>query len=105
VRELANVLEQAHVLTTGAQAPADGLIRARDLPAEFCDLQAAVPELAEGSEVLPLETVECRAITLALRAARGNQNRAAELLRIDRRRLYRKIRHYHLESLIKARLA
>jgi len=47
--------------------------------------------------VISLEEAERRAITAALRQARGNKNEAARLLKIDRQRLYRKIEKYRIQ--------
>jgi DNA-binding NtrC family response regulator len=41
--------------------------------------------------------VEKAAIGAALRGASGNRRRAAEMLAIGERTLYRKIKEYHLE--------
>jgi DNA-binding NtrC family response regulator len=56
-------------------------------------MPSAIPELAS---VITLEEAERRAISAALRQARGNKNEAARLLSIDRQRLYRKIEKYRL---------
>ncbi len=89
VRELANAIEHAYVLS------GDDTITARDLPA-FVQA-ASVSDLAAGDgPVVPLAVAERVLITRALQAANGNQSRAAAMLQIDRRRLYRKIRSYGL---------
>ncbi len=93
VRELANVMEQAHILTK------DGLVTCADLPEEIrSTIVRREPETE--SAILPLATVERALITRALNAAAGNQSRAAQMLQIDRRRLYRKVRHYGLAALV-----
>lgn len=89
VRELANAIEHAYVLS------GDDTIAARDLPT-FVQA-ASVSDLTSGDgPVVPLAVAERALITRALQAANGNQSRAATMLQIDRRRLYRKIRSYGL---------
>jgi DNA-binding NtrC family response regulator len=96
VRELANVIEQAHVLSSGREIAVD------DLPEEI-RLAAAAPIAGESDEVLPLATVERMLVARALRVANGNQSQAARMLEIDRRRLYRKVRQHKLQSLVNPR--
>jgi DNA-binding NtrC family response regulator len=93
VRELANVMEQAHILSQ------NDLVTAADLVEEV-RLVSADTVLETESAVVPLATAERALITRALRAAAGNQSRAAAMLQIDRRRLYRKVRHYGLVALV-----
>ncbi len=93
VRELANVMEQAHILSK------DGVVACADLPEEIRLVSRdCVPE--SPFTIPSLATVECDLITRALRAADGNQSRAANMLQIDRRRLYRKVRRYGLAALV-----
>ncbi|NLX12337.1 MAG: sigma 54-interacting transcriptional regulator [Phycisphaerales bacterium] len=93
VRELANAMEQAHILSK------QGMVTCADLPQEI--RSAHVMDKSETeTQILPLATVECALIKQALRAAAGNQSRAADMLQIDRRRLYRKIRRYGLAELV-----
>jgi DNA-binding NtrC family response regulator len=47
---------------------------------------------------MTMADVEKAAIEAALRASRGNRRRAAEVLGIGERTLYRKIKAYHLDS-------
>lgn len=96
VRELANAVEHALV---------------------FCDSELILPEhlpdrlrvvatgrigdvrmLPIAEELTSLEEAERRLIARALRATEGNQSKAAAILRIDRRRLARKVRRYKLDS-------
>ncbi len=93
VRELANAIEHAFVLTRGPVIPLGALpedIRPRRGGAERDD------------GIVPLAVAESRLIERALLATGGNQARAAELLEIERRRLYRKVRLYHLEGLTRS---
>ncbi len=93
VRELANAMEQAHIFTTGE------VVTVEDLPEEIRSANE-VPVIESDSGVVPLATAERALITRALQVAAGNQNRAAALLQIDRRRLYRKVRHYGLGAMV-----
>ena len=94
VRELANALEQAHVLAKHT------LITVADLPEEVRMSTCARPP-ATDEPLLSLESAERLLIARALRAADGNQTRAAALLKVDRRRIYRKVRQYALHALVK----
>jgi DNA-binding NtrC family response regulator len=86
VRELENVIERALALSK------DGVILRSDLPPEVA------PELSDGPVAPPpglvddrptLAELERRYIELVLRETGGNKKRAAEILGIDRRTLYR----------------
>jgi DNA-binding NtrC family response regulator len=50
-----------------------------------------------GDPIIPLDVAERALILRALTATHGNQARAAQLLKIERRRLYRKVRQYKLQ--------
>jgi transcriptional regulator with GAF, ATPase, and Fis domain len=86
VRELENLLEGAAALCRG------GVIRREDLqwlPARTAvrrDVETAEP----GEEVPDLRALEARHIQRVLKIAGGNKSRAARLLGISRRTLYRK---------------
>jgi len=93
VRELANAMEQADIFAAG------DTITVADLPEELrCSVSRSSGECR--GVVVTLEAAERALISEALRAADGNQSRAAALLDIDRRRLYRKVRRYGLASLV-----
>jgi DNA-binding NtrC family response regulator len=51
------------------------------------------------AEISTLEAMERVLIARALEATDGNQNRAAGLLAVERRRLYRKVAKYNLKHL------
>ncbi|MCC6764103.1 MAG: sigma-54-dependent Fis family transcriptional regulator [Deltaproteobacteria bacterium] len=92
IRELENVIERCFAL-----APSDDIT-----PASLGHLVAAPPApsgdgLDFGSAVPSLEATERQLIAAALRQAKGNKNRTARLLGIDRQRLYRKIEKYGLD--------
>jgi two-component system, NtrC family, response regulator HydG len=89
VRELENVIERAVVLTRGTQ------IEESDLPE---------PELAKSTDTLEtlssdmptLTELEDRYIRLVLQRTAGRKERAAQILGVNRRTLYRKEREYGL---------
>jgi transcriptional regulator with PAS, ATPase and Fis domain len=91
VRELANAVEYAYVLSQNAK------LTAGDLPDEV-RVASAQRKLCGGDEIIPLDVAERALILRALNATQGNQARAAQLLKIERRRLYRKVRQYKLQS-------
>ncbi|MCW5766373.1 MAG: sigma-54-dependent Fis family transcriptional regulator [Phycisphaeraceae bacterium] len=92
VRELANAVEHAVVMTTG------DVIGVLELPERVRGGVALGADPATGP-IITLESAEKGLIERALRATSGNQSKAADLLSIDRRRLYRKVRRYGLKHL------
>jgi transcriptional regulator with PAS, ATPase and Fis domain len=93
VRELANALESACTFGRGA------MIQRTDLPAPLASQETSSRRPAPPSEVrLPtFAEVERDLIRRALQTTRGNKVKAADLLRISRKRLYAKIHKYRLE--------
>jgi transcriptional regulator with PAS, ATPase and Fis domain len=86
IRELENLLEGAAALSQG------GTIHREDLqwlPQPGLRLAEAAPSLSED-EIPDLRALENRHIQRVLRLAGGNKSRAARLLGISRRTLYRK---------------
>jgi two-component system response regulator HydG len=88
VRELRNWMEAAVV-----QARFDHVTE-HDLP--ISEPVASSPP--DASEVLPLQTVEKNHIVDVLRDTGGNKSRAARILGLDRKTLYRKVRAYGIDS-------
>jgi DNA-binding NtrC family response regulator len=84
VRELRNVIERAVLLAT------DGVIRAQDLPLAPANGAASGAGVGSGS----LADLERRHIESVLRQANWHQGRAAQVLGISSKTLYRKIREY-----------
>jgi transcriptional regulator with GAF, ATPase, and Fis domain len=87
IRELENLLEGAAALSRGA------VIRREDLQWLPSSSRGARPEMAAGrveEEPASLKVLEDRHIERVLRLAGGNKSRAARLLGISRRTLYRK---------------
>ena len=97
LRELARVIDHAHAHPQG-----DGpLIALEDLPASIRgNLGAGFPPPTQATSIKPLDDllteVERRLIETALRQARCNKSRAAEMLGISRPRLYRRIKELNL---------
>lgn len=94
IRELANVIEQVHILAPGNE------ITVADLPAELQPVACPDPGGGWTTDVPTLQHAERTLLARALTLTAGNQSRAAEILDIDRRRLRRKIRLYGLQSLL-----
>jgi DNA-binding NtrC family response regulator len=87
LRELRNVLERAVLLAGG------GIIHAHDLP-----LPAAVRSASSAEDApLSLQEVERRHIAAVLQRTGWHQGKAASLLGISAKTLYRKIREYGFE--------
>jgi len=92
VRELANVVERASIFADGSE------IRLDDLPEEIrgpLPAAARVPPLhLAAQQGLTLEALERAYILEVLRRSGGNRSRAAELLGLPRRTLYRRLTEY-----------
>jgi len=93
VRELENVIERAVILAKGPQ------IVEEDLPSHITDDTLTTPQAAG---LLPLkqalEGPEREIIERALRATQWNRRKTAELLRINRSTLFKKMRKYGLNT-------
>jgi DNA-binding NtrC family response regulator len=83
VRELENVLEQASILAT------ESFIRLSDLPPYIREVQEK-----KKSEPISLDEVIKGHIKAVLMKCEGNKSRAAKMLGISRRALFRKIEKY-----------
>jgi DNA-binding NtrC family response regulator len=86
IRELENAIERAVALGSGP------ILHVGDLPS---NLQYSVSEkVPDTDEVVPLETLERRAIFRALQETSGDKLAAARLLGIGKTTLYRKLKQY-----------
>jgi two-component system response regulator HydG len=93
VRELENAIERAVALANGT------LITPDDLPARIRASGGAATILARSrQERLTMRDLEREYILDTLRYTSGNKSRAAELLGLDRRTLYRKLDEYRHED-------
>ena len=104
--QLRNAITRAWALAQGEAIDREHLL-GPSTGLEDPDPQAAQPELHSArdddgdrpireEEVIPFEAEEKRILARALRATQGNVRRAAQLLRIGRATLYRKIQIYQL---------
>lgn len=84
VRQLENSMERAVALTRFQQITVD------DLPERITSHEGSI-RLAGDIHVENIQALERRHIERVLQAARGNKTRAAKLLGVDRRTLYRKL--------------
>jgi DNA-binding NtrC family response regulator len=93
VRELRSAVERAAAISMG-----DALLP-EDLPER---IREAVPNaglaLSAAKQRLTLRELERRYILEVLRQTEGNKSRAAEVLGLDRKTLYRKLREYDEEA-------
>jgi two-component system NtrC family response regulator len=87
VRELRNVIERGMILAEG------GVIGVKALP--FCQKTCRTPRETGFST---LEELERAHIALVLHAVEGNKSKAAQILGIGRKTLYRKLTEFGLES-------
>ena len=89
VRELANAIESAVALARFAELGVD------DLPAKVRTYTPSV--LVQGTDpasLVPLDEVERRYILHVVDACGGNRSLAAQMLRIDRKTLHRRLKSY-----------
>ena len=89
VRELRNVIEGMVVLAKKRRLSAD------DLPVEL--LAAAGPLRTAEDRVKPLRDLEINAIREAIRCCGGNKSRAADLLGVSRKTLYKRLKGAHTD--------
>ncbi len=88
VRELENVIQRAVTLSHGP------IIRPEDLPDHICRKE---PSCLSSDELLSLREVQKRYIIKVLEKTGGNKSRAAEILGINRKTLYRIARRYGID--------
>jgi len=86
VRELANAIESAVALARYPDITVD------DLPEPIRAYTPRQPVITPTTELLPLEEVERRYIRHVVEACNGNQSAAAQVLRIDRKTLARRLK-------------
>lgn len=90
VRELQNAMERAVALARFEEVTVD------DLPEKIRNYKASHVLLASDNpgELVPMEEVERRYILRVLEAVGGHRGRAARVLGLDRKTLYRKLERY-----------
>jgi DNA-binding NtrC family response regulator len=91
VRELENVLERLALAATGDTIDVD------DLPAMFRERPPAPLEEPLFDGLPSLEEMEKRYLAHVLEVLKGNRSRAAEVLGIDRRTLYRMMERFGMD--------
>ena len=94
VRELRNCIERAVALTRFEE------LTVADLPEAIQDYRRSrlVLDLDDPGQLPPLEEVERRYILRVLEAVQGHRTRAAEVLGLDRKTLYRKLERYGIRE-------
>lgn len=94
VRELQNAMERAVAFARLEE------ITVEDLPEKLRTYQRGqiLIEGTDPAELVPLEEVERRYILRVLEAMNGSRTRAAQVLGLDRKTLYRKLEAYGYES-------
>jgi len=92
VRELENVLERLALGATG------DMLESEDLPAVFRERPPATLEEPLFDGLPSLEQMEKRYLAHVLETLRGNRTRAAEVLGIDRRTLYRMMERFGMDG-------
>jgi len=90
VRELENVVERAVTLNH------TGILNLDDLPPEIVTPQEPAP--SDDRKLLSLEEMEAQHVKRVIAAVDGNMTKAAEILKVDRRTLYRMVERYGLLS-------
>lgn len=90
VRELRNVMERAVALTPFDKIAVD------DLPEKIRDYRSSQVFIGgdDPSELVPVQEVERRYILHVLQAVDNNKSVAAQILGLDRKTLYRKLKQY-----------
>jgi two-component system response regulator HydG len=93
VRELENCIEAAVALARYDH------VTENELPPNIRPLLGEVDMAVQSDQVLsPLDVVESEHIAHVLRAVSGNKARAARILELDRKTLYRKLKRYGLDQ-------
>jgi transcriptional regulator with GAF, ATPase, and Fis domain len=90
VRELENAIERAALHARGTEVAAEDLpLKMQTVEMRARASQSRSPLTAIYADLISLDELERRYLIHVLEAVGGNRTRAAEILRIDRRTLYR----------------
>jgi two-component system response regulator HydG len=94
VRELENCMERAVALARSSQ------VSMEDLPDKLTARAPARLNVSsvDAGEIVTLEEIDRRYIARAIALLNGNKSRAADLLGVDRRTLYRRLEKYEAEE-------
>jgi DNA-binding NtrC family response regulator len=90
VRELQNVIQQAFIMSDGQ------VIRSKDLPIPFGDIQSGIESFKQAKSAAVAE-FEKTYIQQLLQLAQGNVSQAARIAQKERRALGRLIRKHHMK--------
>jgi DNA-binding NtrC family response regulator len=91
IRELENILEQASIISS------DGTIKDKDLKiSDGLKTELTITSEAGIKGDKPLSEIEKMYILKVMEKTRGNKQRAAEILKIDRKTLYKKLKEYQI---------
>jgi DNA-binding NtrC family response regulator len=90
VRELENTIERVVLFSRG------GVIDLADLPLEFAEAGGTLDERL-FADLPTLDEMDRRYLLHVLKAVGGSRTRAAEVLRIDRRTLYRMMERFGIQ--------
>ncbi len=97
IRELENTIERAVALSNQAMLTLEDLpAEVRERPTHEVSQDMRVEEWAGFADMPTLEEVKKRYILHVLNSTQGNISRAAEMLDIDRRSLYRMLERYNV---------
>ncbi len=92
VRELENCIERAMALSRDEEVALEDLPRKiRDFKSDQVSIEG---EESTDEELLTLEQIEARYIRRVMKAVEGNKSKAARILGLDRRSLYRRLDKY-----------
>jgi DNA-binding NtrC family response regulator len=98
VRELENAIERAALHARGTEvAPEDLPVKMQTVEMRARASQSRSPLTAIYADLISLDELERRYLIHVLEAVGGNRTRAAEILRIDRRTLYRMAERFGLK--------
>jgi two-component system response regulator AtoC len=90
VRELKHLMHRLAVLS-------NGVINVEDLPQEIVStpaLTTVMSEIIPEGDLPTLEQIESKYLLMVLSAVRGNKSRAAQIIGVDRKTLYRMIQRH-----------
>jgi transcriptional regulator with PAS, ATPase and Fis domain len=91
IRQLLNSLERGKIMSEGCT------VRLTDLPREICDTSSDVVHTSR-CDCDDLASIERAKVLEVLRRENGNKTRAARVLGVDRRKIYRLVEKYTIKN-------